>query len=155
MGERLTCLGYYLKPNNYKMRDWLWLIDRNKRKLRNWTQLSHSRGKIHSGLASSASDNYFLGTFIHGAKGHWLENIVYSNQLSLEWGRDKYKIPSLQVGQSRNSKGIPCLEVPGTQNFWICIVDKNIYGELWKEKGCARVSFTQSIWDILTLRCCT
>lgn len=30
-------LGYKLKPNNYKTVDWLWLVDKYKKKLYKWT----------------------------------------------------------------------------------------------------------------------
>ena len=39
MEEGLNYLGYNLKPSNYKIMDWLWMVDKYKRKLKNWYRL--------------------------------------------------------------------------------------------------------------------
>ena len=37
MERGLKYLGFYLKPNNYRVKDWLWLLKKIEKRISNWT----------------------------------------------------------------------------------------------------------------------
>ena len=37
MDKGMKYLGFFLKPNNYKVKDWLWLLQKIEKRIGNWT----------------------------------------------------------------------------------------------------------------------
>ena len=44
MNDKLKYLGYFIKPNNYRISDWKWLIHKFEKRLSNWSYIWVSLG---------------------------------------------------------------------------------------------------------------
>lgn len=71
----MTYLGFHLKPSNYRVADWLWIVDKHKRKINGWSLKWLSRGGgTHTFTGSSSATFRIMGSPLHHVADYHKKN---------------------------------------------------------------------------------